>query len=178
MKQPARAWIGLGGNRKDSASLLEAALARLAATPRLTLLRHSRLYRSPPWGYLDQPDFVNSVAEFETELSPLELLTELQAAEGHLGREPKIRRWGPRSIDLDLLTYEDLLMRSDELELPHPRMHLRAFVLVPLLELEPHFVIPGIGPAADCLDMIDSGDTAAVAALDPTDREDSWPEHP
>ena len=133
MKRPARAWIGLGGNRKDSASLLEAALARLAAAPRLTLLRHSRLYRSPPWGYLDQPDFVNSVAEFETELSPLELLTELQAAEGHLGREPKIRRWGPRSIDLDLLTYEDLLMRSDELELPHPRMYLRAFVLVPLL---------------------------------------------
>jgi 2-amino-4-hydroxy-6-hydroxymethyldihydropteridine diphosphokinase len=178
MRGPARAWIGLGGNRKDSAGLLEAALARLAAAPRLTLLRHSRLYRSPPWGYLDQPDFVNSVAELETKLSPLELLAELQAAEGHLGREPKTRRWGPRSIDLDLLTYEDLQMRSDELELPHPRMHLRAFVLVPLLELEPDFVIPGTGPAADCLDMIDPGDTAAVAALDPTEREDSWPEHP
>ena len=173
-----RAWIGLGGNREDSASLLEAALTRLAAAPRLKLLRRSRLYRSPPWGVLDQPDFVNAVAEFETELSPRELLADLKATEGRLGREPQTRRWGPRSIDLDLLTYENLQVRSDELELPHPRMHLRAFVLVPLLELEPDFLIPGIGLAADCLDTIDPGETAAVAALGPTEREDSWPEHP
>jgi 2-amino-4-hydroxy-6-hydroxymethyldihydropteridine diphosphokinase len=177
MAGPARAWIGLGGNRKDSASLLEAALQRLAAAPRLMLLRRSRLYRSPPWGFLDQPDFVNAVAEFETELLPLELLADLQATEGHLGREPKTRRWGPRSIDLDLLTYDNLEMRSDDLVLPHPRMHLRAFVLVPLLELEPDFVLPGIGSAADCLNKMDPGDAAAVAALDPAEREDSWPEH-
>jgi 2-amino-4-hydroxy-6-hydroxymethyldihydropteridine diphosphokinase len=178
MEGPARAWIGLGGNRKDSATLLEAALERLAGRPHLTLLRRSRLFRSPPWGFPDQADFVNAVAEFETELSPLELLAALQATERHLGREPQIRRWGPRSIDLDLLTHGNLEMRSDDLVLPHPRMHLRAFVLVPLLELRPDFAIPGIGPAAGCLDNIDAGETAAVEALDLTRWEDSWPEHP
>ena len=178
MENPAHAWIGLGGNRDDSASLLEAALERLASGPRLTLLRRSRLYRSPPWGFTDQPDFVNAVAEVETQSPPLELLAELKATERFLGREPQTRRWGPRSIDLDLLDYAQQEMRSDDLVLPHPRMHLRAFVLVPLLELEPCFVIPGIGPAADCLDKMDAGDAAAVRALDVAAREDLWPEHP
>ena len=178
MQKPARAWIGLGGNRDDSVRLLEAALERLASRPRLTLLRRSRLYRSPPWGFADQPEFVNAAAEFETRLLPLELLAELQATERLLGREPQTRRWGPRSIDLDLLAYGNLEMRSDDLVLPHPRMHQRAFVLVPLLELEPGFVIPGIGPAGDCLGKMDPGEAAAVRALGVAKQEDSWPDHP
>ena len=168
-----RAWIGLGGNREDSAKLLHAALDRLAAEPGLALLRHSRLYRSPPWGFADQPEFVNAVAEFESNLEPHDLYARLSATEQTLGREPQIQRWGPRRIDLDLLTYGNLRMRSDEVDVPHPRMHLRAFVLVPLLELEPGFVIPGLGPAAACLQRIDPRETAAVEPLDLTDREDS-----
>jgi 2-amino-4-hydroxy-6-hydroxymethyldihydropteridine diphosphokinase len=167
-----RAWIGLGGNRDDSADLLDTALARLADSPRLTLLRRSRLYRSRPWGVADQPDFVNAVAEFGTDLEPLPLLAHLLATEERLGRERPAQRWGPRCIDLDLLTYEDLRIHSDELVLPHPRMHLRAFVLVPLLELAPGFVIPGIGPAADCLEAIEPQETAGVEPLNLTDRED------
>lgn len=168
-----RAWIGLGGNRDDSADLLSAALDLLAAEPGLSLLRRSRLYRSPPWGYTEQPGFVNAVAEFDSDLEPRGLLGRLAATERILGREPRERRWGPRCIDLDLLTFGDLRMRSGDLDLPHPRMHLRAFVLVPLLELEPGFVIPGIGSAAACLREIDPRETAAVEPLDLTDREDS-----
>jgi 2-amino-4-hydroxy-6-hydroxymethyldihydropteridine diphosphokinase len=171
-----RAWIGLGSNQGDSAGLLEAALARLAAEPGLTLLRRSRLYRSPPWGFTEQPEFVNAVAEFESELQPGRLLERLQATERGLGREPAVRRWGPRRIDLDLLTCGELRMRSDDLVLPHPRMHQRAFVLVPLLELEPGFTIPGIGSAAACLRAIEPQETAAVVLLDRPldlpDRED------
>jgi 2-amino-4-hydroxy-6-hydroxymethyldihydropteridine diphosphokinase len=168
-----RAWIGLGGNRDDSADLLSTALVRLAAEPGLALLQRSRLYRSPPWGVTDQPWFVNAVAEFETDLEPRHLHARLTATERNLGREPQIQRWGPRCIDLDLLTYEDLRLRSDELVLPHPRMHLRTFVLVPLLELEPGFVIPGIGSAAACLQEIDPREMAGVEPLDLTGREES-----
>jgi 2-amino-4-hydroxy-6-hydroxymethyldihydropteridine diphosphokinase len=172
MGKPKRAWVGLGGNREDSASLLRSALLQLDTPPRLKLLRRSRLYRSPPWGFTDQPDFVNAVAEFGTSLTPLELLDRLRATEVRLGREPQTRRWGPRCIDLDLLTYEQVTRKSDDLVLPHPRMHLRAFVLVPLLELEPDFAIPGIGPAKDCLQSIDARETAAVKALDLTGWEE------
>jgi 2-amino-4-hydroxy-6-hydroxymethyldihydropteridine diphosphokinase len=161
-----RAWIGLGGNREDSAALLREALARIAAVPGIELLRRSAIYRSPPWGIEDQPDFVNAAAELETALEPGPLLRQLLEIERSLGRvRSETSRWGPRCIDLDLLTYGDLRLHSDELELPHPCMHLRAFVLVPVLELEPGFVIPGRGPAADCLQTIDADEVAAVAPL-------------
>jgi len=159
------AWIGLGGNREDSCALLTRALARLRDTPQIDLRRQSGIYRSPPWGVADQPDFVNAVAELETALSPLELLRLLLELERELGRERNGLRWGPRCIDLDLLTYERVTMHSEELVLPHPRMHLRAFVLVPLLELEPGFLIPGQGPAADVLGQLDPLETAAVVPL-------------
>lgn len=163
-----RAWIGLGGNRDDSPVLLREALTRLAAVPGVELLRRSAVYRSPPWGVVDQPDFVNAVAELETTLGPRDLLRLLLAVESGLGRDRAGEsRWGPRCIDLDLLTYGDVRLRSEELELPHPRMHLRAFVLVPLLELEPGFRIPGRGSAAECLRNIDADEAAAVAPLPP-----------
>lgn len=162
-----RAWIGLGGNRADSADLFERALAAMAAEPGVTRQRRSANYRSPPWGVTDQPDFVNAVAELDAALEPLALLRLLLQVEARLGRRRTTQQWGPRCIDLDLLTYGDLRLRSDELELPHPRMHLRAFVLVPLLELEPGFVIPGRGPAAECLRRIDADDVAAVTPVPP-----------
>jgi 2-amino-4-hydroxy-6-hydroxymethyldihydropteridine diphosphokinase len=157
-----KAWIGLGGNHADSADLIVEALARIAASPGVRVLRHSAAYRTPPWGATAQPDFVNAVAELATALPAPELLQVLLRIESELGRRRSGERWGPRCIDLDLLTYDDLECRSDALELPHPRMHLRAFVLVPLLELEPGFVIPGRGPAADCLGRIDTTEVAAV----------------
>jgi len=156
------AWVGLGGNHEDSARLIDLALARIAASPDCRVLRRSALYRTPPWGVADQPDFANAVAEVETHVPASELLRLLLCIESDLGRRRNGERWGPRCIDLDLLAYDDLECRSDALELPHPRMHLRAFVLVPLLELESGFVIPGRGPAADCLDRIDAGEVAAV----------------
>jgi 2-amino-4-hydroxy-6-hydroxymethyldihydropteridine diphosphokinase len=167
-----RAWIGLGGNREDSAALLGEALARLAAAPGVALLRCSAIYRSPPWGVRDQPAFVNAVAELETGLAPADLLRQLLAVESGLGRvRAETSRWGPRCIDLDLLTYGSLIVQSEELELPHPRMHLRAFVLVPLLELDPAFVIPGRGRAADWLRHIDADEVAAVEPLPPAAKE-------
>ena len=167
-----RAWIGLGGNREDSGSLLLEALARLADAPGVDVLRRSAIYRSPPWGVEDQPDFVNAVAELETALEPADLLRKLLAVERGLGRlRAETSRWGPRCIDLDLLTYGALRLQAAELELPHPRMHLRAFVLVPLLELDPAFVIPGRGRAVDCLRDIDADEVAAVAPLPPAATE-------
>lgn len=166
-----KAWIGLGGNREDSGALLARALARLAGTPRVRVLRQSRFYRSPPWGVTDQPDFVNAVAELETGLEPSALLRSLRELEHELGRERSAERWGPRCIDLDLLTYEMMMLQTGELLLPHPRMHLRAFVLVPLLELEPDFVIPGRESAAQCLQRLDPGEIAGISPLTPISEE-------
>ena len=163
-----QAWIGLGGNREDSGELLTQSLALLAAAPGISVVRSSRQFRSPAWGVTEQPDFVNAVAELATELEALTLLEQLLAIERRLGRDRNGERWGPRCIDLDLLTYEELRMQSATLTLPHPLMHLRAFVLVPLLELEPGFVIPGVGPAVDCLQDIDPQEYATVQPL-PTD---------
>jgi 2-amino-4-hydroxy-6-hydroxymethyldihydropteridine diphosphokinase len=166
------AFIGLGGNLDESRKLIAAALERLDAEAGVRLLRRSADYRTPPWGEPDQPDFVNAVAELETTRSPVELLQLLLAVERALGRRRGGRRWGPRCIDLDLLTYDELEISEDGLELPHPRMHLRAFVLVPLLELEPNFVISGRGAATECLRAIDAGEVAAVRRLEPPGVEE------
>jgi len=166
-----RAWIGLGGNRADSGDLVERALSRLDSAPGVRVLRRSGQYRSAPWGMSGQADFVNAVAELETSLPPDTLLRRMLAIEDELGRVRTGPRWGPRCIDLDLLTYGTMDLQSDELVLPHPRMALRAFVLVPLLELEPDFVIPGVGPAAACLQGIDPAETATVVPQPPLSEE-------
>jgi 2-amino-4-hydroxy-6-hydroxymethyldihydropteridine diphosphokinase len=145
------AWIGLGSNLGDPASLVIAAMEQLSGIEKSVLTRCSGLYRSAPWGGLEQDDFFNAVAVLDTTLSPHHLLRELQLIENHMGRKRSGLRWGPRCIDLDLLTYNDEVIHSPELELPHPRMHLRAFVLCPILELDPDFYIPGKGRAANCL---------------------------
>jgi 2-amino-4-hydroxy-6-hydroxymethyldihydropteridine diphosphokinase len=160
-----KAWIGLGGNHGETALLMKRALDILEEHDEISVLRVSGMYQSPPWGVTGQPDFVNAVAELDTSLQADELLTVLLQIESHLGRERSGPRWGPRCIDLDLLTYQDLVVSSSHLELPHPRMHLRAFVLVPVLELEPGFMIPGVGEARLELENLDLQEVTAVQPL-------------
>lgn len=164
---PAKAiYVGLGSNLGSGADQIAAALACLGRHDAIRVKRVSSLYRTSPWGVIEQPDFTNAVAEVRTELGPRELLQALLDCETALGRTRDGRRWGPRRIDLDLLTYGQLCLQTPMLQLPHPRMHERAFVLVPLLELEPDFAIPGVGRARDCLERIGDESVARLRCAD------------
>jgi 2-amino-4-hydroxy-6-hydroxymethyldihydropteridine diphosphokinase len=122
------------------------ALDALGDLPRTRLLSRSSLYCSAPVGYLDQPDFINAVAKLETELAPRVLLDALLLLEHECGRTREFCN-APRTLDLDMLLYDDLQHHEHGLTIPHPQMHLRAFVLQPLLEIAPDCMIPGIGAA-------------------------------
>jgi 2-amino-4-hydroxy-6-hydroxymethyldihydropteridine diphosphokinase len=144
------ATVGLGANLNDPVAQVAYALDELDRLPGTRLVAHSNLYASAPVGYVDQPDFVNAVAQVETALAPRALLAALLAIEHRHGRARSFRN-APRTLDLDLLLYGDAHFHEDGLALPHPRMHARAFVLVPLLEIAPGATIPGRGRAADWL---------------------------
>jgi len=148
-------YVALGANLGDPVAQLRAALRHLAAWPTMTLLQSSSFYASAPVGYTDQPDFVNAVCELETELSALEVLAALLSIEAENGRERNFKN-SPRTLDLDLILYGNEQIDVPDLTVPHPRMHERAFVLQPLLEIAPQAQIPGLGAAQDYL--------AAVAA--------------
>ena len=141
------AFVALGANLADPAHQIRAALESLSRLPDSRLLRASSLYRTAPVGVAGQPDFINAVALVETTLAPRDLLAALFAIEAEFGRRRDYRN-APRTLDLDLLLYDDLVLDGAELQLPHPRMHLRAFVLAPLLEIAPASIIPGRGTAA------------------------------
>lgn len=128
-----------------------AALAELAEIPCTALLHHSRLYRSAPLGPADQPDYVNAVAALDTWLDPYELLAELKALEDRHGRVRAGVRWGPRTLDLDLLVFGDLRLSSESLTVPHPGIAEREFVLRPLAEIAPVLEIPGLGTVQSLL---------------------------
>ncbi len=147
---PASAFVALGSNLAKPAEQVLHALNALAALPDTRVLARSALYLNAPVGYAEQPDFINAVAHIETRLTAHGLLDALLQIEHQFGRERSFRN-APRVIDLDLLIYADLQCHDTGLTLPHPRMHERAFVLVPLLEIAPQVVIPGRGPAADHL---------------------------
>jgi len=147
---PTHAFIGLGSNLDDPAEQLLRAFSELSAQEGIVLLARSSLYRSAPVGFAAQPDFVNAAALVATTLPPRRLLGVLHAIEAAHGRRREFMN-GPRSLDLDLLLYGEEISASAELVLPHPAAHLRAFVLEPLLELAPDCIIPGRGPARDCL---------------------------
>lgn len=147
----SRAFIGLGANLGDAAAMVTRAMDDLGAVPATRVTGRSRLYRSTAVGPAPQPDYVNAVARVETTLTPHRLLDELQALEARHGRVRDGVRWGPRTLDLDLLLYDDLALRDGRLTLPHPEITRRNFVLAPLLELEPGVRIPDFGPAADAL---------------------------
>ncbi len=154
--EPVRAYVGLGSNLGDGRALINQALAELGRNPSIHHLRRSSFYRSAAWGVQSQADFVNAVAELDCSLSGMELLTVLLATEEKGGRVRGPERWGPRTIDLDLLLYGQQVLHKPGLEVPHPRMHLRAFVLLPLLELAPELEIPGVGLAREIFGSLES----------------------
>ncbi len=157
------AYIGLGSNLEDPVSQLQRAFVDLDGLPGTSLVVRSSLYRSAPLGCPDQsdlqnqPDFVNAVAKVGTNLSPQALLQALLKIEHQHGRERTVRN-APRTLDLDVLLYDDLQLHEHGLTIPHPQMHKRAFVLQPLLEIAPGVSIPGVGLALqslqDCQDQV------------------------
>ena len=156
-------YIGLGSNLADPAAQVEAGLRALARLPKTRLVAHSRLYRSAPWGRADQPEFVNAVIQLETALEPRELLDHLLGIERGAGRERDGTRWGPRILDLDILAYAQRRVAEPGLQVPHPHLHERAFVLVPLAEIAPDLHIPGRGRVADLLAGVDASTCERVA---------------
>jgi 2-amino-4-hydroxy-6-hydroxymethyldihydropteridine diphosphokinase len=156
--------IGLGANLNDPAAQVEYAFAELDRLPATRLLARSSLYASAPVGYVDQPDFINAVALVETRLAPRALLAGLLDIEHRHGRERSFRN-APRTLDLDLLLYDNAHFHEEGLSLPHPRMTERAFVLLPLLEVDPECVIPGRGCAADWLAQCADQSVAPLLSL-------------
>ena len=151
---PRLVFIGLGSNLGDRSDFLKKAINALA--PEVVLLQASSVYQTPPWGYTDQPPFLNQVIKAQTGLEPNALLKKLKKIEKELGRLENFH-YGPRCIDLDILLYDDLICQSDSLTIPHPEMAKRAFVLVPLIEIAPDLVHPLLKvPAAKLLEKLDS----------------------
>lgn len=145
---PATVFLALGSNLGDRLANLHTAVDALA--PEVHVLAKSRVYETPPWGYADQPAFLNMAVQAETDLTPEALLRRLKQIEVEVGRQPSFR-YGPRQIDLDILFYDDLVLESDVLTVPHPRLHERAFVLVPLLDLAPEWMHPVLGKSVASL---------------------------
>jgi len=142
-------YIGLGSNLAGPRLQVERALRMLAELPGTKLTQRSRLYRSAPWGRADQPEFVNAVAALRTGLAPRELLDALLAIEHAAGRARGATRWGPRVLDLDILAFGDRAIDEPGLHVPHPHLHERAFVLLPLAEIAPDLIVPGHGSVED-----------------------------
>ena len=163
MTDPAIAFVGLGANLGDAATTLRDAVKAVDEWPHTRVVRASRLFRTPAWGLQDQADFINGVVMLETKLGARALLDALLAIERQFGRErDAAQRWGPRTLDLDLLLYADEVIDIPGLRLPHPHLHERAFALVPLLEIAPDILIPGFGPAQVALDGLE---TSAIQPL-------------
>ena len=135
------AYIGFGSNIGDRLAHIQNAIHALSKTEGITLQKISSVYKTDPVGYEAQAEFLNGVAAIQTSLSPLSLLHILKDIETEVGRQHRIR-WGPREIDLDILIYGDLCLQTEKLIIPHPEMHLRGFVLVPLAEIAPDLVHP------------------------------------
>jgi 2-amino-4-hydroxy-6-hydroxymethyldihydropteridine diphosphokinase len=155
-----RIYIALGTNIGDREGNLKT--AKDALFPEVTVVRESSIYVTPPWGYADQPDFLNQVIEVSTHLEPLPLLRFLKDIENRMGRKKLIRN-GPRLIDLDILFYGDRVVVIDDLQIPHPRMEGRAFVLVPLHEIAPDLIHPML--EISVREMLTGIDTSGVTRL-------------
>lgn len=160
MAGPVIAYLGLGGNLGDRLAALTEALALLDAAPGMRRIACSSVYETEPWGVTDQPSFLNLVAGFETTLPPPDLLATCQSVESTVGRRSSYR-WGPRLIDVDILLYGDEVVNlaTPDLQVPHPRMPQRAFVLVPLAGLAPELAVPPDGVSVRrLLDEVDGKD--------------------
>ncbi|MDP5241323.1 2-amino-4-hydroxy-6-hydroxymethyldihydropteridine diphosphokinase [Uliginosibacterium sp. 31-16] len=158
------AWVGLGANLGDPVATVREALAALGNLPESRVMARSSLYRTAPVGpgTEGQPDYINAVAALDTTLAPTELLDALLALEKAFGRQRSARN-AARTLDLDLLLYGHEILDAPGLHLPHPRMHERAFVLIPLCELAPETRIPGRGPALELLDTLPDAHIARIA---------------
>lgn len=154
--------IGLGSNLGNSQATLEAALETLNRTPGITVKTRSSWYKTAPIGP-SQPDYLNACALLDVQLNPQELLKTLLAIEDEFGRVRK-ERWGARTLDLDLLLFDDLILETPELQIPHPRMTQRAFVLVPLAEIAPDWIEPVLGEAIALL--VEKVDRSGVRRFD------------
>ena len=159
----AEAFVGLGANLENPSQQVRQAVSELDAIEHTRVLVASSLYRSAPVGYADQPDFINAVAKLQTRLSPRELLDALHVIEDRHGRRRSVRN-APRTLDLDLLLYGMLVVHEEGLTLPHPRMHERAFVLLPLAEIAPDTPVPG--RAAPLSQLLAQLDRSGVEKLD------------
>lgn len=146
-----RAYVGLGANLGDREATIRAAAARLAEEPGISVVAVSSLRETDPVGPVDQPRFLNGALALETSLTPRELLERLLAIEQELGRTRDGTRWGPRTLDLDLLLYDDRVIDEPDLVVPHPELAERAFVLEPLVELAPDLALPDGRRLADVL---------------------------
>lgn len=153
---PVKAYVGLGGNLGDVETTLTEALWSIDSMPQTSIRAQSKFYRSPPWGMTDQPEFLNAVVELQTRLAPRVLLNHLLDIEARFGRiRSEGEKWGPREIDLDLLTFGEELIDEPGMHLPHPHLHERGFVLLPLSEIAFELVVPGVGRVGDLLAAVD-----------------------
>ena len=153
-----KAYIGLGSNLDDPAQQVLSALEAIASLQGVQVLQHSKLYRTPPMGPADQPDYCNAVCVAEINVAPADLMESLLAIERQAGRVRGAQHWGPRRIDLDLLHVEGIELDTPGLKLPHPGIGKRNFVVVPLAEVAPELVIPGLGSIAQAARNIDTAD--------------------
>jgi 2-amino-4-hydroxy-6-hydroxymethyldihydropteridine diphosphokinase len=153
---PVAAYVGIGSNLDDPERQVRRAIEALASIPDTRLVRASRLFRTAPWGRADQPAFVNAAAELATALAPAALLEALLAIERAHGRHRDGTRWGPRTLDLDVLLYGDAVVDEPGLAIPHPHLAERAFVLLPLADLDPALRVPGRGRISELLRNVDA----------------------
>lgn len=155
------AFVGLGSNLADPVKQVEDAFSALEDLPATELAARSPLYRSEPIGPPGQPDYVNAVAQLQTGLSAEALLAGLQTIELRQGRE-RAERWGPRTLDLDLLVFGDAVIATPSLTVPHPHLAARAFVLLPLFDVAPGLTVPGLGDVAALLRAVDVSGVALL----------------
>lgn len=157
-----KVYIGLGSNLNDPQSQLKKAIISLEMVPSTIVVRTSSFYKSKPVGPQDQPDYINAVVELDTELSAQVLMDYLRGIENRQGRVRE-QKWGPRTLDLDILLYGDEIIHGDNLDIPHVEMHKRGFVLVPLYEISPDCMIPGMGSVQTLLQQVNTDDLMVVA---------------
>ena len=163
MNPPIRAFLGMGGNVGDVPTTLAEAMWAIDSLPQTSIRAQSSFYRTPPWGRTDQPEFINAVVELQTRLAPRVLLNYLLEIETRFGRDrSESEKWGPRELDLDLLTFGDESIDEPGMHIPHPHLHERAFVLVPLSEIAPSLEIPGVGIVSELLASVSVSGIEAI----------------
>lgn len=159
----ARVVLGLGANLGDREAALQSVVDAMRGAFRA--IRCSRVYETPPWGVTDQPAFLNAVVVADTDLTPAQVLQFAQTCEQAAHRTHDLR-WGPRTLDVDVIAYDEMRQDDPQLTLPHPLAHVRAFVLVPLLDVEPDFFFPDHGYAHDLLNRLGADGISAFGVLE------------